>query len=66
MLTNKFCPLIHCLYLEHFEDDVIVISSDDEDDEEEQIPTPTVESQVVVVGRKIVYSLIDESKSDEE
>jgi hypothetical protein len=47
-------------------DDVIVISSDDEYDEEEQIPMPTVESRVVVVGRKRVYSLIDESESDEE
>ena len=52
-------------------DYVIVISNDDdeeeeEEEEEEEIPTPTVESRVFVVGRKRVYSLIDESDSGEE
>ncbi|GKC65451.1 hypothetical protein Tco_1098049 [Tanacetum coccineum] len=40
----------------------IVISND----EEEDIPTPTVETQVQVICRKRVYSLVDESESDEE
>ena len=34
-----------------------------DDDDEEEIPTPTVESRVLVVGRKRIYSLIDESES---
>ncbi|GJR26070.1 hypothetical protein Tco_1102302 [Tanacetum coccineum] len=42
--------------------DVIVISSDDEP----EMPTKTVATQVPVLGRKRVFSLIDESDSEEE
>ncbi|GKB53668.1 hypothetical protein Tco_0904421 [Tanacetum coccineum] len=45
-------------------DDVIIISDDDEDDED--MPMPTVENQVVVFRWKRIYSLIDESESDED
>ncbi|GKA03770.1 ribonuclease H-like domain-containing protein [Tanacetum coccineum] len=44
-------------------DDVYIVISNDE---EEDIPTPTVETQVQVICRKRVYSLVDESESDEE
>ncbi|GKG62217.1 hypothetical protein Tco_0632121, partial [Tanacetum coccineum] len=56
------------------EDDVIVISSDEEDDdvivissddEYEVAPTP-VDTQVKVKSKKRIFSLIDESDSDEE
>ena len=46
-------------------DDVTVILTNDEYDEEEEIPTPTVKNQVIIVGRKKVYSLFDENESDE-
>ncbi|GKA88842.1 hypothetical protein Tco_0810654 [Tanacetum coccineum] len=40
------------------------LRDDDDDEEEEEIPTPTVTPQVI--GRKRVYSLVDESDTDEE
>ncbi|GJT69608.1 hypothetical protein Tco_1028894 [Tanacetum coccineum] len=45
---------------------LIRFSSDDEDDEEQEMPTPTLETPVIVLGRKRVYRLIDESDNGEE